>query len=82
MQHRRFDTEVTEGVSQCLLGNSELLELTGQRLSELCDGFVALPIIPEELKSRLQVQINGAGASAKLLRQSLPSALQGRQHCC
>lgn len=82
MQHRRFDTQLPEGVTQCLLGNRELLQLTGQRLSELSDALVALPIVFEELQSRLQVQVNGTGPSAKLLRQRLPSALRGRQCCC
>lgn len=53
MQHWRFEAELAEGISQGLLGNRELSELIGQRLSQLGHVLVALPVISEQLEARL-----------------------------
>lgn len=67
MQRWRFEAEVAEGVPQGLLGICELSELIGQRLSQLGHVIVALPVVFEQLQSRLQVQIHRTRSTAKLL---------------
>lgn len=81
MQRRRFDAELSEGVSQRLLRHRELSELTGQRLGQLGHVVVALPVVFEQLQPRLQLQVDGPRPAAELLRQSLPGALRRDGYC-
>lgn len=67
MQHWRFEAELAEGVSQGLLGNRELSELIGQRLSQPGHVLVALPVVSEQLEARLQVQVHSARSPTQLL---------------
>lgn len=76
VQRWGFDAELAEGVSQGLLGNRELIQLVGQRLSQLEDVLEALLVISQQLESRLQVQVHSPGSSTQLLRQNLPGALR------
>lgn len=55
MQCWCLEAELGEGVPQCLLGNRELSELIGQRLSQLGHVVVALAVVFEQLEARLQV---------------------------
>lgn len=70
-----FEAELGEGLPQSLLGDGELSELIGQRLSQLGHVIVALPVVLEQLQARLQVQVHRTGAPAHPLSQSLPGAL-------
>jgi len=74
---RCFHAELGEGVPQSLLGDGELSELSGQRLSQLGHVIVALSVVFEQLEARLQVQIHRTGSTAQLLRQRLPGTLRG-----
>lgn len=79
MELLRFDAELGEDVSQGLLGDGKLSELTGQRLSQLGHVIVTLPIVSEQLQPRLELQVHRPGAAAELLRQRLPGALRRRR---
>ncbi len=67
MQCWCFDAELGKGVPQVLLGNCELSELIGERLSQLGHVFVALAVILEQLEARLQVQIHCTRSTTELL---------------
>lgn len=79
MQSWGFDAEFCEGIHEVLLGNCELRELTGKRLSQTGHIFIALSVVFEQLEAGLQVQIHGTRPTAKLLRKSLPGILWGDQ---
>ncbi len=67
MQCWCFDTKVAESFPQGLLGNGELSELIGQSLSQLGDVFIALSVVLEQLKARLQIQIHSTRSTTELL---------------
>lgn len=55
VQTWRFDAEFCEGIPEVLLGNCELRELTGERLSQIGHIFIALSVVFEQLEAGLQV---------------------------
>lgn len=77
LQLRRLLAEVRKGIPQGMLCLYQAVEVVGESPRELQHTLVLALCLPEQLNLCLQLQVHGAGAPAKPLRDQLLGTLQG-----